>query len=53
MSILSLFVLVPVLMLVFFIPCRNIKQVRTVGVIGAVIEVVLALVLLFMFYQAK
>ncbi|WP_029906960.1 NuoM family protein [Prevotella sp. 10(H)] len=53
MNILSLFVLVPVLMLIAFIPCRNIKQVRTVGVIGAVIEVVLALVLLFMFYQER
>ena len=53
MNILSLFVLIPVLMLVAFIPCRNIKQVRTIGVIGAVIEVALALVLLFMFYQER
>ncbi|MDR1501842.1 MAG: NADH-quinone oxidoreductase subunit M, partial [Prevotella sp.] len=53
MNILSLFVLVPVVMLLAFIPCRNIKQVRTVGVVGAVIEVILALVLLFMFYQER
>lgn len=53
MNILSLFILVPVVMLLAFIPCRNIKQVRTVGVIGAVIEVALALVLLFMFYQER
>ena len=53
MNILSLFILVPVVMLLAFIPCRNIKQVRTVGVIGAVIEVILALVLLFMFYQER
>ncbi|WP_165042458.1 NuoM family protein [Dysgonomonas sp. ZJ709] len=53
MNILSLFVLVPVVMLLAFIPCRNIKQVRTVGVIGAVIEVILALVLLCMFYQER
>ncbi len=53
MNILSLFILVPVLMLIAFIPCRNIKQVRTVGVVGAVIEVILALVLLFMFYQER
>ncbi len=53
MNILSLFILVPVVMLLAFIPCRNIKQVRTVGVVGAVIEVILALVLLFMFYQER
>lgn len=53
MNILSLFILVPVVMLLFFIPCRNIKQVRTVGVIGAVIEVALALALLFMFFQER
>lgn len=53
MNILSLFILVPVVMLLAFIPCRNIKQVRTVGVIGAVIEVALALVLLFMFFQER
>lgn len=49
MNFLSLFVLVPVVMLLAFIPCRNIKQVRTVGVIGAIAELALALVLLFTF----
>lgn len=53
MNILSLFVLIPVIMLIAFIPCRDIKQVRTVGVVGAVIEVILAVVLLFMFYQER
>ncbi|MFV0418990.1 MAG: NuoM family protein [Dysgonomonas sp.] len=53
MNILSLFILVPVVMLLAFIPCRNIKQVRTVGVIGAVIEVALALILLFMFFEER
>lgn len=53
MNILSLFVLVPIVMLLAFIPCRNIKQVRTVGVIGAVIEMALALILLFMFYAER
>lgn len=53
MNILSLFVLVPVLMLLAFIPCRNIKQVRTVGVIGAAIELILAGVLLFMFFAER
>lgn len=53
MNILSLFILVPVVMLLAFIPCRNIKQVRTVGVVGAVIEIALALMLLFMFFQER
>lgn len=53
MNILSLFILVPVLMMLGFIPCKNIKQVRSVAVVGAVIEVVLAVVLLFMFYAAR
>lgn len=53
MNILSLFVLVPVLMLLGFIPCKNIKQVRTVGVIGATVELILAVVLLFMFFAAR
>jgi NADH-quinone oxidoreductase subunit M len=53
MNILSLFVLIPALMLIAFIPCCNIKQVRTIGVIGAVAELILALVLLFMFFQER
>lgn len=53
MNILSLFILVPAVMLLAFIPCRNIKQVRTVGVVGAVIELALALILLFMFFQER
>ncbi|NDV70205.1 NuoM family protein [Dysgonomonas sp. 25] len=47
MNILSLFVLIPVVMLLAFIPCRNAKQIRTVGVIGAFAQLALALVLLF------
>lgn len=50
---LSSFVIVPTLMLLGFIPCRNIKQIRAVAVIGAVVEVILALVLLFMFYAER
>lgn len=53
MNILSLFILVPVLMLLGFIPCKDIKQIRTVAVVGAVIELVLAVVLLFMFFDAR
>jgi len=53
MDILSSLVLVPVLMLLAFIPCRDIKQVRTVAVIGSVIELILTLVLLFMFFAER
>lgn len=53
MNILSLFVAVPVVMLLLFVPCRNIKQVRAVGVVGAIAELILALVLLFMFYAER
>ncbi len=53
MTFLSLFILVPVLMLIAFLFNRDIKYVRTVAVIGAVIEMALALVLLFMFYQER
>lgn len=54
MNILSLFILVPVVMLLGFIPCRNnIKQIRTVAVVGAVIEMALALILLFMFFEER
>lgn len=53
MNILSLFVLVPMVMLLAFIPCRNIKQVRTIAVIGAAIELILAISLLFMFFAER
>lgn len=53
MNILSLFVLVPVVMLVAFLPCRNIKQVRAVGVAGGVIELIMAITLLFMFFAER
>lgn len=53
MNFLSLFVLIPVLMLLAFIPCRNIKQVRAVGVVGAVAEMAVALFTLFKFYAAR
>ncbi|WP_080905700.1 NuoM family protein [Parabacteroides sp. Marseille-P3160] len=53
MNILSLFVLVPTLMLLAFIPCREIKQVRTVALTGALINIVMALALLFLFYAER
>ena len=53
MNILSLFVLIPVLMLIAFIPCKNIKQVRTVAVLGTAIELIFSVVFLFMFLSGK
>lgn len=53
MNILSLFVIIPVLVLLGFIPCQNIKQIRTVAVVGAFVELALALALLFLFYQER
>ncbi len=53
MDILSAFVLIPALMLLAFIPCRNIQQVRTIAIIGAVAELILSIVLLFMFYAER
>lgn len=50
MNILSLFVIIPILMLLAFLLCKNIKQVRTVGVIGAILELALSIVVLFQFY---
>lgn len=51
--ILSSFVLVPVVMLLAFLLCRNMKQIRAVGVAGAIVQVILALGLLYMFYQER
>ncbi|MDR0874142.1 MAG: NADH-quinone oxidoreductase subunit M [Prevotellaceae bacterium] len=53
MDFLSLFVIVPVLMLVAFLPCKNIKQVRTVAVIGSSVLLILSFVLLFMFLAER
>ncbi|OJU53565.1 MAG: NADH dehydrogenase [Bacteroidales bacterium 45-6] len=53
MNILSLFVLVPVLMLVAYAFCPNIKQVRAIGVIGSSIELILSGVLLFLFFAER
>ncbi|MEA4841069.1 MAG: NADH-quinone oxidoreductase subunit M [Bacteroidales bacterium] len=49
MDFLSLFVLVPILMLVGFLPCKNIRQIRTVAVIGSSILLGLSVALVCMF----
>ncbi len=53
MNILSLIVLIPVLMLIGFLFCKDIKKVRTVAVIGTSIGLILSVVLLFMFFAAR
>ena len=53
MNILSLFVLVPILMLLGFLPCKGIKQIRTVATVGAFIELIMAIGLLVLFYQER
>ena len=53
MDILSLFVIVPVLMLIGFIPCKKISHVRTVAVVGSSILLILAGVLLYMFLAER
>ena len=53
MDLLSYFVIVPVLMLLGFIPCKNIKQVRAVAVIGSTIELIMAVALLILFINER
>lgn len=53
MSILSLFVLVPVLMLVAYVFCPNIRQVRLIGVIGSSIEILLSVALIIMYIMER
>ena len=53
MDFLSLFVLVPLLMLVGFLPCKNIRQVRTVAVIGSSILLILSGILVYMFLAER
>ncbi len=53
MNILSLFVLVPVLMIIFLFISRNMQQIRTVMVTGASALLVLASVLTVMFVQQR
>jgi NADH-quinone oxidoreductase subunit M len=53
MDFLSLFVIVPLLMLVGFLPCKNIRQIRTVAVIGSVILLALSGTLLYQFLAER
>lgn len=53
MNFLSLFVLIPVLMMLFLIPCRSMSQIRTVMVTGASVLLAGAIALLFMFIAER
>ena len=49
MNFLSLFVLIPLLMMAGLALSRNMKQIRTVAVIGSSLQLVFAFIVLFMF----
>jgi NADH-quinone oxidoreductase subunit M len=54
MNFLSLFVLIPLLMLVCFIPCKqNLKAIRTVAVIGASLLLILSAVTTYLFLAER
>jgi len=53
MDFLSLFVIVPLLMLIGFLPCKNIKQIRAVAVTGASVLLALAVALVCMFLSER
>ncbi len=53
MNILSLFVLVPLLMMLFLFVCKSMRQIRTVMVTGSSVLMVLAAVLTIMFVQQR
>jgi len=53
MDFLTLFVLVPLLMLFGFLPCKNIRQIRTVAVVGSTILMGLAIALVVMFMSER
>jgi NADH-quinone oxidoreductase subunit M len=53
MSLLTLFVLIPLLMLVGFLPCKNIRQIRTVAVVGSTLQLILSIVVLCLFIAER
>lgn len=54
MNFLSLFVLIPLLMLVCFLPCKqNLKAIRTVAVTGASLLLILSLVTTYLFLAER
>lgn len=53
MNFLSLFVLIPVLMLVGLLFSKGMKQIRTVAVVGSGLQLLLAFALVFLFLQER
>ena len=53
MNFLSLFVLIPLLMMLGLWLSRDMKQIRTVAVIGSTLQLVLAFVTLFLFMKER
>lgn len=53
MNFISLFVIIPLLMLVGFIPCRNMRAIRTVAVIGSTLLLILSFVTLYLFLAER
>ena len=53
MNILSLFVLLPLLMMVVLLPCRNMKQIRAVMVSGSSLILLASVALLYLFLQER
>jgi NADH-quinone oxidoreductase subunit M len=53
MNFLSLFVLIPLLMLLGFLPCKNMRAIRTVAVIGSAALLVLSIVTLVLFLMER
>ena len=53
MNFLSLFVLIPALMMLALVPCRNINQIRAVMIAGASVLLAGAVALLFMFMAER
>lgn len=53
MSLLTLFVVIPLLMLIGFIPCKNIRQVRTVAVAGSALQLILSVAVVCLFIAER
>jgi NADH-quinone oxidoreductase subunit M len=53
MNFISLFIIIPVLMLLCFIPCKNLRAIRTVAVIGSALLLILSFVTLYLFLAER
>ena len=53
MNFLSLFVIIPLLMLLAFMPCKNLRSIRTVAVIGSTLLLILSFVTVYLFLAER